>query len=139
MEIEIPPMLERIENRLERLDTAPQEAFRLAGLPEDFPQRLRDGRAPVPRGKRLVALAEALGTSVSYLVGLDPDTEPPSELLEEDQASLGLLAGDEEALLRAYRRLDVPGKAAIVQVVVRMAGPEPEEPAKAKARASRRL
>jgi transcriptional regulator with XRE-family HTH domain len=128
MEIEIPPMVERIAGRLDRIDAAPAEAFRQAGLPEDFLDRLREGRQPVPRGQRLVRLAEALGTSVSYLVGLDPDTQPPTELLEEDQASLGLLAGDEEALLRAYRRLDVPGRAALLQVVLRMAGPEPEPP-----------
>lgn len=133
MEIEIPPMVERIERRLERVDEKPEEVFRLADLAPDFLERLRDGRATVPRGRRLVRLAEALGTSVSYLVGLDPDVEPPQELLEEDQASLGLLAGDEEALLRAYRRLDVPGRAALVLVVTRMAGPEPEATGRAKA------
>jgi hypothetical protein len=132
MEIEIPPMADRIERRLERFDGRPEEVFRRADLPPDFLERLRDGRAPVPRGRRLVGLAEALGTSVSYLVGLDPDVEPPRELLEEDQASLGFLAGDEEALLRAYRRLDVPGRAALVLVVTRMAGPEPEAAVRAK-------
>jgi hypothetical protein len=94
-------------------------------LPVDFLERLRAGKAVPPRGKRLVALAEVLATSVSYLVGLDPDTAPPTELLEEEQGSLGLLAGDEEALLRAYRRLDMPQKAALVLVVRSMAGPEP--------------
>jgi transcriptional regulator with XRE-family HTH domain len=128
MDIDIPPMVERILSRLDRIDIPPAEAFRQAGLTEDFLERLADGRLPVPRGQRLVRLAEALGTSVSYLVGLDPDTQPPTELLEEEQASMGLLAGDEEALLRAYRRLDVPGRAALLQVVMRMAGPEPEPP-----------
>ncbi|MDB5369430.1 MAG: transcriptional regulator [Roseomonas sp.] len=126
MEIDVPPMVERIESRLDRTGATAEETFRAAGLPPGFLEQLRGGKAPVPRGQRLVRLAEALGTSVSYLVGLDPDTEPPQELLEEDQASLGLLAGDEEALLRAYRRLDVPSKAALVLVVVKMAGPEPE-------------
>ena len=51
-------------------------------------------------------------------------------LLAEDQGNLGLLAGDEEALLRAYRRLDIPGRAALLHVVMRMAGPEPEPDAK---------
>jgi hypothetical protein len=80
---------------------------------------------PIPRGQRLLKLAEALGTSVSYLVGLDPDVAPPQELLEEDQGSLGLLAGDEDALLRAYRRLDVSSRAAALHVLLKMAGPEP--------------
>jgi transcriptional regulator with XRE-family HTH domain len=133
MDIEIPPMVERIVSRLDRIDLTPAEVFRQAGLPEEFLERLRDGKQPVPRGRRLVRLADALGTSVSYLVGLDPDVQPPAELLEEDQANLGLLAGDEEALLRAYRRLDVPGRAALLHVVVKMAGPEPE-PAKARKR-----
>lgn len=124
------PVLERIEARLERMDLAAETALRDAGLPSDFLEKLRQGKAAVPRGQRLIKLAGALGTSVSYLVGLDPDVQPPQELLEEDQGTLGLLAGDEEALLRAYRRLDVSGRAAILHVLLKMAGPEPEPAAK---------
>ncbi|MBI0534924.1 transcriptional regulator [Roseomonas sp. KE2513] len=136
MEHEPPPMVELIEARLERLDLSPEEAFRQAGLPPDLLPRLRDGTAAVPRGSRLVRLAEVLGTSVSWLVGLDPDVAPPPEVLEEEQGSLGLLAGDEEALLRAYRSLDFPTKAALLTVVRRMVGPEPvpEVPAKGRRR-----
>ncbi len=119
------PMVELIESRLERLDSTPEAAFRKAGLPPDLLPRLRDGTMAVPRGSRLKRLAEVLGTSVSYLVGLDPDVEPPAEWLEEEQGSLGLLAGDEEALLRAYRDLDFPTKAALLTVVRRMTGPDP--------------
>jgi transcriptional regulator with XRE-family HTH domain len=120
------PVLARIEIRLDRMGLAPETLCREAGLPPDFLDKLRSGKAPVPRGKRLIKLAEALGTSVSYLVGLDPDAPPPQEVLEDDQGSLGLLAGDEEALLRAYRRLDVSSRAAALHVVLKMAGPEPE-------------
>ena len=104
---------------------SPEAAARTAGLPADFIGKLLADDLPPPRGKRLVRLAEALATSVSYLVGLDPDTPVPDEFLEEDQGTLGLLAGDEEALLRAYRRLDVSLRAALVQIVLKMA-PEPE-------------
>ena len=124
--IEPSPVLERIEIRLDRMNLAPEMLCREAGLPPDFLDRLRSGKAPVPRGQRLAKLAEALGTSVSYLVGLDPDVPPPQDLLAEDQGSLGLLAGDEEALLRAYRRLDVSSRAAALHVILKMAGPEPE-------------
>ncbi|MFH5923521.1 hypothetical protein [Roseomonas xinghualingensis] len=136
-EHEPPPMVELIESRLERLDLTPEEAFRQAGLPPDLLPRLRDGTAQVPRGARLVRLAEVLGTSVSWLVGLDPDVAPPTEVLEEEQGTLGLLAGDEEALLRAYRALDFPTKAALLTVVRKMSGPEPapEPSAKGKRRA----
>jgi transcriptional regulator with XRE-family HTH domain len=120
------PVVERIEARLERMDLPPEAALKKAGLPSDFLEKLRLGKVPIPRGQRLVKLAEALGTSVSYLVGLDPDVTPPQELLEEDQGSFGLLAGDEEALLRAYRRLDVSSRAAALHVLLKMAGPEPE-------------
>lgn len=89
-----------------------ESALRDAGLPYDFLDKLRVGDVSIPRGQRLLKLAEALGTSVSYLVGLDPDVAPPQELLEEDQGSLGMLAGDEDALLRAYRRLDVSSRSA---------------------------
>ena len=121
---EVPAVLERIESRLERVGLSPEQACAQAGLPPDFLGLLRTGKAAVPRGRKLVRLAEALSTSVSYLVGLDPDTPPP-ELLEEDQGSLSLLAGDEEGLLRAYRRLDLPAKAAVLLVVRKMAGPDP--------------
>ena len=120
-----PGILERIESRLERLGLSPEQACAEAGLPPDLLARLAAGKAAVPRGRKLARLAEALSTSVSYLVGLDPDTQPPPEWLEEDQGSFGLLAGDEEALLGAYRRLDPPAKSALLLVVRKMAGPEP--------------
>ena len=126
---------ERVAGRLERLGLTAEAAGRAAGLPADLVGKLLAGVAPPPRGQRLVRLAEALATSVSYLVGLDPDTPVPEEYLQEEQASLGLLAGDEEALLRAYRRLDVSSKAALLQVVLRMS-PEPEA-AERKARQGR--
>jgi hypothetical protein len=105
MVIDISPMVERIEARSEHIGRAEADVMRTAGLPRDLLEHPRNGQAAVPRGQRLVRLAEALGSSVAYLVGLDPDAGPPAELLAEDQGNLGLLAGDEEALLRAYRRL----------------------------------
>ena len=118
------PFADRVAARLERLDLTPEAAAKLAGMTPDALLRVLDGRARPPRGQRLVRLADALATSVSYLVGLDPDTPVPAEYLEEDQATLGLLAGDEEALLRAYRRLDMPTRAALLQVL-RTMSPEP--------------
>ncbi len=118
-------LAERVQGRLDRLGLPEEAAGRAAGLADDFLARLLDGRMAPPRGKRLARLAEVLSTSVSYLVGLDPDAEVPPEFLEEDQGSLGLLAGDEEALLRAYRRLDVSSRAALLQVARKMA-PEAE-------------
>ena len=128
MDIATSPLVARIDSRLDRLDLTAEAAFTQAGLAPDLLEKLRQGKAPVPRGPRLQRLAEALGTSVAYLVGLDPDAVPPAELLQDDQASLGLLAGDEEALLRAYRRLDPAARAALQLVVQKMAGPVPEEP-----------
>src|ERR1700709_2353552 len=98
---------DRVQGRLDRLDLNVDDIARLTGLPASTVRNMLDDTLPPPRGKRLIKLAEALATSVSYLVGLDPDAPVPDEYLEEDQGSLGLLAGDEEALLRAYRRLDV--------------------------------
>jgi len=116
---------DRVQGRLDRLDLSSDDLARLAGLPPSFIRKIVDGDLPPPRGKRLVKLAEVLATSVSYLIGLDPDTPVPDEYLEEDQGNLGLLAGDEEALLRGYRRLDVSCRAALLQIVLKMA-PEPE-------------
>jgi transcriptional regulator with XRE-family HTH domain len=130
-EFAIGPVLERIDARLDRMGLAPEDAFKEAGLPTDLLDKIRSGRATIPRGQKLIKLADVLGTSISYLVGLDPDAPPPQELLEEDQGTLGLLARDEEALLHAYRRLDVSSRAAVLHVMLKMAGPEPEpEPKK---------
>jgi len=126
---EMEAFLGRVESRLERVGLAADEACRRAGLPADYLDRVRAGKALMPRGQPLIKLADVLATSISYLVGLDPDTPPPNELLEDAQGSLGLLAGDEEGLLRAYRRLDFSHKAALLAVARKMAGPEPEETA----------
>ena len=115
---------ERVQGRLDRLGLSAAEAARTAGLPSGVVEMLLDGNAP-PRGRRLLALAAALDCSVAYLVGLDPDAAVPDEFLQDDQGELGLLATDEEALLRAYRRMDVPARAALQLVAARMA-PEPE-------------
>jgi len=118
-------MAERVQGRLDRLGMTPGEAASGVGMTLDGLEKVLDGRVGGIRGKRLVRLAEVLATSVGYLVGLDPDEAVPEEWLAEDQGQLGLLAGDEEALLRAYRRLDVPSRAALLHVVTKMA-PEPE-------------
>jgi transcriptional regulator with XRE-family HTH domain len=116
----------RLQGRLERLELAPDEAARAAGLPADVLRRILENEAPLPRGQRLVKLAEALETSVAYLIGLDPDAVVPEEFLQEDQGALGLLALDEETILRAYRRLDISSRAAVLRVLLKMA-PEPED------------
>ena len=118
-------MADRIQGRLDRLDLTPEEASRQAGLPPGFVGLLLEGRQVPPRGQRLVKLADVLSVSVSYLVGLDPDEPVPPEYLAEDQGTLGLLTSDEEALLRAYRRLDMSSKAALLQIVSKMS-PEPQ-------------
>lgn len=127
---------ERVQGRLDRLDLSPEEASRAAGLNGDFVRKLVDGTVPPPRGKRLIKLADVLATSVSYLVGLDPDMPVPDEYLAEEQGELGLLAGDEDALLRAYRRLDVSSRAALLQVVMKMV-PDAEESARTQGKARR--
>ena len=119
-------MGERIQGRLDRLGMTPEDAARQVGMAADALQKVVDGRVEAVRGKQLARLAEVLSTSVGYLVGLDPDQAVPEEWLAEDQGQLGLLAGDEEALLRAYRRLDVSSRAALLQVASKMA-PEPEQ------------
>lgn len=116
---------DRVQRRLDRLDLAPEEASRQAGLPLGFVGQLLEGKQDPPRGQRLVKLADTLSVSISYLVGLDPDEPVPPEYLAEDQGTLGLLAGDEETLLRAYRRLDMSSKAALLQIVLKMS-PEPD-------------
>lgn len=114
---------DRVQGRLDRLELTPEAASRKVRLPSGVIRDVLAGSG-LPRGTRLQKLAEALECSVAYLAGLDPDAPPPSDLLAEDQANFGLLAGDEEALLAAYRGLDVSSKAALLRVVQKMAEPK---------------
>jgi len=72
-----PGFVERVQGRLDRLGLISEEVARLAGLPAGFVGQLLDKDVPPPRGRRLIKLAEALSTSVSYLVGPDPDAMVP--------------------------------------------------------------
>jgi transcriptional regulator with XRE-family HTH domain len=117
----------RLQGRLDRLELSPEQAAHAAGLPAGLVRGLLEDGLPLPRGRRLSKLADVLETSVAYLIGLDPDAPVPDEYLQDDQGELGLLAADEDALLQAYRRLDISSRAAILRVLLKMA-PEPEDP-----------
>jgi len=131
-------LADRVRGRLDRIGLTPRQAARQAGVKADLIEHILDGQASLPRGKALRDLAETLGCSISYLVGLEPDEPPPPELLQEEQATLGpLLSGDQEALLDAYQRLDVSSRAALLVVARKMAGPEPEQVAPSKTRPGR--
>lgn len=121
-----PEIAARIEGRLDRLGLSAEEADRRAGLPPGSVAALLRGAGRLPRGSALRRLAEALDAAEDFILGLEPGDLIPPEMLEEPQGELGLLAPDEEALLRHYRRLDVPTRAAIGLLVARAAGPPPE-------------
>lgn len=122
-----PEIAARIEGRLERMGLTAEEAERLAGLPDGAVAAVLRGGA-VPRGQALRRLAAVLDVEEAFVLGLEPGDLIPPHMLEEPQGQLGLLAPDEEALLRHYRRLDVPARAAIGLLVARAAGPEPVPP-----------
>lgn len=106
-------------------DLSVEAAAQGAGLPASRLRRVLDGPMPPRQGKPLLRLAEIPVTSVSCLVGPDPAAPVPEAWLAEDQGSFGLLAGDEEALLRAYRRPDVSSRSTLVQIVLKIA-PQPD-------------
>lgn len=124
---------ERIQNRLERVQLTAEEASLKArlGSPKAL-QRIVEGIDPLPKGPKFRHLAEVLECSMSLLIGLDPDVEVPEELLLDDQPSFSLLSPDQDALLRAYGRLDIVARQALLTVALRMAGPEPDVEPKAK-------
>jgi hypothetical protein len=134
-----PEIAARIEGRLERLGLSGPEGDRLAWLPPGTLDALMGGSGRLPRGTALRRLAAVLDVEEGFLLGLEPGDLIPPEMLEDPQGELGLLAPDEEALLRHYRRLDVPSRAAVLHLVSRAAGPEPvEEPVKQVGRRPRR-
>ncbi len=121
-----PEIIARIEGRLERLGLSAEEAERNAGLPPGAILAILAGHGALPRGPALRRLAVALDAGEEFILGLEPGDLIPAEMLEDPQGELGLLAPDEEALLRNYRRLDIPARAAVNLVVARAAGAEPE-------------
>ena len=121
-----PEIARRIEGRLERLGLSAEAVDRLAGLPAGTVLALARGTAAVPRGAGLRRLAAALDAGEEFILGLEPGDLVPPDMLEEAQGELGLLASDEEALLRNYRRLDIATRAAFGQVLARAAGIGPE-------------
>jgi transcriptional regulator with XRE-family HTH domain len=133
-----PEIAARVEGRLERLGLSAEEVERAAGLPPGSVLNLVRGTGPLPRGTALRRLAVALDAGEEFLLGLEPGDLIPPEMLEEAQGELGLLAPDEEALLRNYRRLDVPTRAAALLLLARAAGPEPEPPPVKPARRGRK-
>ncbi len=118
---------ERILDRLERVQLTAEETSLKArlGSPKAL-QRIIDGIDPLPKGPKFRQLAEVLECSMSLLIGLDPDVEVPEEMLLDDQPSFSLLSPDQDALLRAYGRLDIAARQALLTVALRMAGPEPD-------------
>ena len=117
----------RIERRLEALGLQPEEVDTKVGLPLGTTERLRRGAGVLPGGRFLRGLCAALDTDEEYLLGLEPGDLIPAELLTEPQGELGLLSPDEEALLKHYRSLSVPVRAAIALVVATAAGVAVEE------------
>ena len=130
---EDPPMdvsldvAERIERRLDAMGLRPEEVDARVGLPPGTTDRLRERRGPIPGGRFLRGLCAALDTDEEYLLGLEPGDLMPAELLVEPQGQLGLLAPDEEALLKHYRGLSVPLRAAIALLIAKAAGMEEEQ------------
>lgn len=124
-----PDLLARIDGRLDRLGLTPEEAEAQAGLKPGTLLALLRGDGALPRGQALRRLAATLDVDEAFVLGLEPGDLIPPHMLEEPQGELGLLAPDEEALLRHYRRLDVPARAAFGLVLARAAGPEPDPPA----------
>jgi hypothetical protein len=122
-----PEVAERIERRLDAMGLRPDEVDAKVGLPPGTTDRLRERRGPLPGGRFLRGLCAALDTDEEYLLGLEPGDLMPAELLIEPQGQLGLLAPDEEALLKHYRALAVPLRTAIALLVAKAAGMEEEQ------------
>ena len=117
-----PNVAGRIDRRLDALGLRPEEVDVKVGLPLGTTERLRRGAGPLPGGRFLRGLCAALDTDEEYLLGLEPGDLIPAELLVEPQGELGLLSPDEEALLRNYRGLSIPVRAAIALVTATAAG-----------------
>lgn len=122
-----PDVAGRIERRLDALGLRPEQVDATVGLPSGTIGRLRRGTGLLPGGRFLRGLCAALDTDEEYLLGLEPGDLIPAELLVEPQGELGLLSPDEEALLKHYRRLSMPIRAAVALVVATAAGAVEEQ------------
>lgn len=122
-----PVVAARIERRLDALGMSPEQVDAKVGLPIGTTERLRLGAGLLPGGRFLRGLCAALDTDEEYLLGLEPGDLIPAELLVEPQGELGLLSPDEEALLKHYRSLSIPVRAAVALIVATAAGAVEEQ------------
>jgi hypothetical protein len=122
-----PDVAGRIERRLDALGLRPEQVDVKVGLPLGTTERLRRGEGRLPGGRFLRGFCAALDTDEEYLLGLEPGDLIPAELLIEPQGELGLLSPDEEALLKHYRSLPIPVRAAIALVMATAAGVAEEQ------------
>lgn len=84
------------------------ELARRSGTTQQAIQRYESGERE-PRVSAVINIADALGVTISYLLGVDPDAEPA-------------LSADERELLDLYRSTDTRGKDAIMAVARSQAG-----------------
>ncbi len=117
----------RIERRLDALGLRPAQVDATVGLPLGTTERLQRGVGFLPGGRFLRGLCAVLDTNEEYLLGLEPGDLIPAELLVEPQGELGLLSPDEDALLKHYRSLSIPIRAAVALVVATAAGAVAEQ------------
>lgn len=104
----------RIEESRRARGWSQAELARRSGTTQQAVQRYESGERE-PRVSAVVAMASALGVTVSYLLGLDPpDDGPASE--------------DEERLLALYRSTDARGRAAIMAVAESQRASAPASP-----------
>lgn len=122
-----PDVAGRIERRLDALGLGPEQVDAKVGLPLGTTSRLRRGAGFLPGGRFLRGLCAALDTDEEYLLGLEPGDLIPAELLVEPQGDLGLLSPDEEALLKHYRSLSIPVRAAMALIMATAAGVTEEQ------------
>ena len=79
---------------------------------------------------KCVALAKALDTTVSYLMGVDDENVPFGEDLDKYNEQVDLLPRDrtEELIIRIYRTLSPEDKETVTKLIERLAPPEQSQP-----------
>lgn len=116
-------LIERIDERLKILGISGEEAARKAGLHRDTVRDVRRGKRKSLSAPNLAALAEALGTNASWLLGTEASRDETQEQVQE----LGLQYGGvvEAGAFRPQNMMDQDAERILIPIA-----PDPRFPAR---------
>lgn len=116
-------LIDRIDERLKILGVSGEEAARRAGMHRDTVRDVRRGRRKSLSAPNLAALAEALGTTANWLLGIEDAREETPEQVQEFGLQYGGVV--EAGAFRPQNMMDQDAERILIPIA-----PDPRFPAR---------